>query len=112
MSILIKGMEMPKSCWVCSFCRHFDEPNQGFFCLILEEKVDYESSSLYRKKNCPLIELPIDYDELLKAAKSMHTWIFLNTADELTAYDECRLSDEMNAMLGYGGQFVAKESES
>ena len=46
-------------------------------------------------------------DELLKAAKKMHTWIFLHTGDEQKAYDECGLSDEMNAALGYGGQFVA-----
>lgn len=53
--------------------------------------------------------------ELLKAARAMHTWIFLNTGDEQAAYDECKLSDEMNAMLGYGGQFVAeppKEGEN
>ena len=48
-------------------------------------------------------------EELLKAAKSMHTWIFLNTGDEQAAYDECGLTDEMNAMLGYGGQFVAEQ---
>lgn len=47
-------------------------------------------------------------EELLKAARAMHTWIFLNTGDEQAAYDECGLSDEMNAMLGYGGQFVAE----
>lgn len=44
-------------------------------------------------------------EELLKSARAMHTWIFLNTGDEQKAYDECGLSDEMNAMLGYGGQF-------
>lgn len=108
MSILIKGIEMPKSCWVCSFCRHFDEPNQGFFCLILEEKVDYESSSLYTKDNCPLVPVP-SYEELLKAAKAMHTWIFLNSYDEQEAYDECGLSDEMNAVLGYAGSFIPAE---
>ena len=68
MSILINGMEMPASCWVCSFCRHFDEPNQGFFCLILEEKVDYESSSLYTKDNCPLIPVP-NHGRLIDADK-------------------------------------------
>ena len=47
-------------------------------------------------------------EELLKAAKAMHTWIFLNTGDEQAAYDECGLTDEVNAALGYGGQFVAK----
>jgi len=44
-------------------------------------------------------------EELLKAAKKMHTWIFLNSGDEQVAYDECGLSDEMNAALGYCGQF-------
>lgn len=44
-------------------------------------------------------------EELLRAAKKMHTWIFLNTGDEQKAYDECGLSDEMNAALGYGGKF-------
>ena len=47
-------------------------------------------------------------EELLKAAKSMHTWIFLNSGDEQAAYDECGLSDEMNVALGYGGQFVVE----
>ena len=48
------------------------------------------------------------YRELLKAARKMHRWIFLNTVDELEAYDECCLTDEMNALLGYGGQFTVK----
>ena len=53
-------------------------------------------------------------EELKKVASAMHTWIFLNTGDEQKAYDECGLSDEMNAALGYSGQFAAeppKESE-
>ena len=47
-----------------------------------------------------------DYDELLKVAKAMHTWIFLNSVDEQEAYDECGLTDEMNAVLGYAGSFT------
>ena len=43
-------------------------------------------------------------DELVKVAKAMHTWIFLNSADEQAVYDECGLTDEMNAALGYGGK--------
>lgn len=55
------------------------------------------------------------YEELLHAAKKMHTWIFLNTGDEQKAYDECGLSDEMNASLGYGGRFeiaMPKETDN
>lgn len=47
-----------------------------------------------------------EYQKLLHAAKKMHTWIILNTVDEQKAYDECGLSDEMNAELGYGGRLV------
>lgn len=47
-------------------------------------------------------------EELLKAAKAMHTWIFLNSYDEQVAYDECDLTDEMNAELGYSGQFIVE----
>lgn len=53
----------------------------------------------------------LTYKELLHAAKKMHTWIFLNTGDEQKAYDECGLSDEMNAALGYGGQFEIKVND-
>ena len=44
-------------------------------------------------------------EQLLKVAKKMHLWIFLHSGDEQEAYDWCGLSDEMNAALGYGGQF-------
>ena len=44
-------------------------------------------------------------EELLRAEKKMHLWIFLNTGDEQKSYDECGLSDEMNAALVYSGQF-------
>ena len=50
-----------------------------------------------------------EYDKLLAAAKAMHTWIFLNTADEFEVYDECGLTDEMNALLGSMGRFELKQ---
>lgn len=53
------------------------------------------------------------YEELLKAAKKMHLWIFLHTGDEQKAYDECGLSEDMNIALGYSGQieFRAQKPE-
>ena len=50
-------------------------------------------------------------EELLMAAKSMHTWIFLNSGDEQAVYDECHLTDQMNVALGYGGQLIVKDKE-
>lgn len=70
-----------------------------------------EMVALLRKKydKAPMVMEAADaIEELLKAAKAMHTWIFLNTGDEQDAYDECGLTDEMNAALGYSGQFVAE----
>lgn len=51
------------------------------------------------------------FEELLKVAKAMHTWIFLHSADEQAAYDECGLTGEMNIALGYSGQFVVKSQK-
>lgn len=53
-----------------------------------------------------------DYDELLKAARAMHTWIFLHSFDELEAYDECNLTPEMNALLGYAGSFEIRSKDN
>ncbi len=52
-----------------------------------------------------------EYDKLLAAAKAMHTWIFLNTVDEFEVYDECGLTDEMNALLGSMGRFELKQEK-
>ncbi len=57
----------------------------------------------YRKQ---INELTADRDHLLKIAKKMHLWIFEHTCDEYAAYKECGLTDEDDARLGYGGQFV------
>lgn len=50
-------------------------------------------------------------EKLLRAAKKMHTWIFLHTWDEQEAYDECGMSNEMNAALGYSGQFELRAEQ-
>ena len=62
-------------------------------------------SSLFRDTLDLINRQKEKYDHLLKVACKMHTWIFLNTGDEQAAYDEIGLSDEDNAMLGYGGEF-------
>lgn len=70
------------------------------------------ASGVQSKRRRKLLEEAADaIEELLRAAKKMHTWIFLNTGDEQKAYDECGLTDEMNAALGYGGQFEIKVSD-
>ena len=54
----------------------------------------------------------ISYERLLQIARKMHLFIFLNVADEQSAYDEIGLSDEENSILGYSGEYVLKEKEN
>lgn len=105
MGVYIKGMDMPDSCEECNF-------DNGMFCNAYPNSANliYDIADGIPEW-CPLVEVP-QYEELLKSAKAMHTWIFLHSGDEQKAYDECNLSDEMNALLGYGGQFVAMDGES
>lgn len=97
MSIIIRGMEMPKQGRVTLQIGADGAVYVVDKCEITAEK--YE-------KNFEVFEVPCDYDELLKAARAMHTWIFLHSGDENMAYKACRLSDEMNAFLGYSGSLT------
>ena len=75
-------------------------------CSLCDRDCCYPDGKVHGK--CIIIEAADAIEELLKVASAMHTWIFLNMGDEQKAYDECGLSDEMNAALGYSGQFVAE----
>ena len=100
MSILIKGMEMPENCRDCGI------EQEGFWCGALDGYQNTRCFTNERREDCPLVEVPVDYDELLKAAQAMHTWIFLHSGNEKLAYKACGLSDEMNALLGYSGSYT------
>ena len=68
MSILIKGMEMPKTCWDCA-CSIYYESQDKAMCDITDETLDYILWKRERRPDCPLIELPphgrlIDADKL------------------------------------------------
>ncbi len=79
MSILIKGMEMPKACEWCSFISTFTTES-GLGCRCEVEKFEFWDYSK-RQENCPLVEVPtphgrlIDENELLR-----HKYGFSQTA--------------------------------
>ena len=63
MSILIKGMEMPKSCLHCEFPS--EDVNKELYCPF----TGIECLNIGRQKDCPLVEVPqhgrlIDADKL------------------------------------------------
>ena len=72
MSILIKGMEMPKNCWLCPLSDLYEKPREMLMCKILKEEVlRYKIDS-----NCPLVEIPphgrlIDADVLSKKMRGV-----------------------------------------
>ena len=56
--ILIKGMEMPKTCYDCYFCRTYDKPNQGYFCIPLFADLHRTDFTKKRIDACPPVEVP------------------------------------------------------
>lgn len=71
MSVLVKGMEMPKSCFECPFRRKVDPDN--IMCIVTREVFEETFAGTIKTRNhgnCPLIPVPkygrlIDADALL-----------------------------------------------
>ena len=93
MSVLIKGMNTPKRCFDCMFCR---STLSGSFCIALH---GLSVTSMGIRTDCPLVELPekhgdlIDRDEFLK---------HMNTAIAM-------MSDMMKAMGAEGDKGMQME---
>ena len=64
MSILIQGMEMPKTCDYCKF----HEPFLDFaYCDLGEMDMEYKDIANCRHPDCPLIEIPTPHGRLIDA---------------------------------------------
>lgn len=53
----------------------------------------------------------IEYERLLQIARKMHLYIFLHSGNEQEIYDELKLTDEENKILGYSGQIILGNKE-
>lgn len=106
MSVLIKDLEMPKEGFIEIIIRDDGTVQQTGQSYRIDG-TDYYTPYVGEMPTIfEAIEIPCDYDELLKAARAMHTWIFLCSRDEKMIYKMCGLSDEMNALLGYSGSLT------
>lgn len=65
MSVLIKGMEMPKSCYECQFCAGTFE---GCICVMGCGLLEFEPSKEIHPK-CPLVEVPTPHGRLIDKDK-------------------------------------------
>ena len=59
MSVLIKGIEMPNSCWVCQFGHDCGET---VYCTLTDK-----SQFADMKNDCPLVEVPTPHGRLIDA---------------------------------------------
>ena len=61
MSVIVKNMEMPTTCYNCKF----REPFIDFaYCNLAEMDMEYEKSDNCRHPDCPLIEIPTPHGRL------------------------------------------------
>ena len=88
MSILIKGIEMPKSCWDCEFCRDgLDEYAEHYdYCVALDMNILISQTE--RHENCPLVKVPTPHSDLIDREaliKALHAWF---DDDEVHAFEK------------------------
>lgn len=67
MSLLIKGMKMPKNCTICRFCVPEADPENGEMCMATGKYVPPCNTD--RLENCPLVEVPASHGRLIDAEK-------------------------------------------
>lgn len=70
MSVLIKGMKMPKACCECGF-NHCSQSRDDDTCLLLGKGISQLFILVDRLPDCPLVEVPphgplIDADEIIE----------------------------------------------
>ena len=93
MSILIKGMEMPKTCEECSF--GYEEDVAWMACIPQGVSVRKESVSGICEPHCPLIEVPAPHGDLIdidsKITVAIKDGLKATTVRKLLNYTAVRL---------------------
>lgn len=84
MSVIVKGMEMPKNCWECSLSDIDDDFGRcclysGIACL-----------TIGRQDNCPLVEIPTPHGRLIDATfeENHYASMLLNPTPDVTEQDK------------------------
>lgn len=80
MSILIKGMEMPKRCEDCVMYRHNAEYDYAYCCI---SSVNVLGHGNARLNNCPLVEVLTPHGRLIDADALPHYTGYALSANEV-----------------------------
>jgi len=72
MSLIIKGMDMPKSCYDCDLFS-----GEGFLCpLVIETTNDWSREFMYKRVDeCPLVEIPTPHGRLIDADANVGSYV-------------------------------------
>ena len=75
MSVFIKGMEMPNTCWHCMF-RDWNISYTATFCEATKKRIGTEHDALSgRLPDCPLVEVSVPHGRLIDADKARCTYM-------------------------------------
>lgn len=66
MSVLVKGMKMPKACCECGF-NHCSQSRDDDTCLLLDKGISQLFVLVDRLPDCPLVEVPTPHGRLVDA---------------------------------------------
>ena len=72
MSIIIKGMDMPKGCEECVYEGVVGSKLDEYFCILTQTKVS--GHGIVRLDNCPLVEIPTPHGRLIDGDALMKTY--------------------------------------
>lgn len=75
MSVVIKGLSMPKNCLLCPCC------GRQHYCQAMDDE-PYVSET-YRPKDCPLVKIPTPHGRLIDADALMECRLEPNHYEEL-----------------------------
>ena len=78
MSILIKGMEMPKNCFDCPLFDdvYTDADGDDDYCCGLGVPLDYYKTSGETKKDCPLVPIAEPHGRLIDASEKIQVQMY------------------------------------
>ena len=80
MSVIVKGVEMPKSCFGCHLFKLDDHDlwcianHYAGCCRVLSKYIDENKFVIERHPDCPLIEVPSPHGRLIDADKLVRIW--------------------------------------
>ena len=83
MSILIRGMEMPKSCRECRFCNGQADTDYGVCAWC---SVDGKARDAYTRQDCPLVPVPEHGDLIDRDALAEDGWVLTKQVMRMGGY--------------------------